>query len=302
MRVGVLLPTFDPLRTGGTPPVAEAARLAEALGFDSVWVGDHLACPAPGLEAVACLAAAAAVTNRVGLGFSVMLLGLRQPAWAAKQLVSVDVLSGGRLRLGVGVGGEFPEEFEAAGVSARHRGALLDETLAVLPDLLTGRPVEHTGPTLQLKAPALAPAMTVPPPILVGGRSEAALRRCARYGDAWMPMWMTPPRLARMGERLGELAGAEGRRPPDLALLLGVHVDDDLAVAKAEASKYLTGQYRLPLEAVERWTALGSIERVAEFVESYRAVGIQDLVLMPLGRSPLSQYERLAELLRHARA
>src|SRR3954469_25437422 len=108
-RWGVLLPTFDPLRTGRQPSPGEAARLAEDLGFDAVWVGDHLACPAPVLDAPTCLAAAAAVTNRIALGLSVMLLGLRRPAWAAKQLATIDALSGGRLRLGVGVGGEFAQ-------------------------------------------------------------------------------------------------------------------------------------------------------------------------------------------------
>ncbi|MEZ0292208.1 MAG: LLM class flavin-dependent oxidoreductase, partial [Solirubrobacteraceae bacterium] len=169
-RWGVLLPTFDPHRTGGALPTLEAARLAEAAGFDAVWAGDHLACPAPVLDAPTCLAAAAAVTERVELGIAVLQLGLRQPAWAAKQLATLDALSGGRLALGVGVGGEFPEEFAAAGVTHRDRGARLDELLGVLPDLLTGRPVRHSGPALQLDVPALEPAMPAPPRLLVGGR------------------------------------------------------------------------------------------------------------------------------------
>src|SRR3954469_18145522 len=102
-RCGVLLPTFDPLRRGGPARVVEAARLAEDLGFDAVWAGDHLAAPAPNLDAPTCLAAAAVATERVALGLSVLLLGLRQPAWTAKQLVTIDVLSGGRLTVGVGV-------------------------------------------------------------------------------------------------------------------------------------------------------------------------------------------------------
>lgn len=121
-RYGVLLPTFDPLRIGGAPRVAAAAARAEQLGFDAVWAGDHLACPAPVLDAPSCLAAAAAVTERVSLGLSVMLVGLRQPAWVAKQLATIDALSHGRLQLGVGVGGEFPEEFEAVGARLSLRG------------------------------------------------------------------------------------------------------------------------------------------------------------------------------------
>ncbi len=295
-RCGVLLPSFDPFRIGEPPQVVAAARLAEELDFDAVWVGDHLACPAPGLDAVSCLCAAAAVTERISLGFSVMLLGVRAPAWTAKQLITIDALSDGRLMLGVGVGGEFPEEFEAAGVPVRQRGARLDETLLVLGDLLTGRPVHHDGATLKLRIPPLQPAMAALPRILVGGRGEAALKRAARFGDAWLPMWLTPERLAQRAVRLAELAAEQGRPTPELALLVGVHVDDDLDLARREADAHMRGQYRLPLEVVERWSALGSIERVLAYLEAHVAAGVDELVLMPLAREPLRQYERLAEV------
>jgi alkanesulfonate monooxygenase SsuD/methylene tetrahydromethanopterin reductase-like flavin-dependent oxidoreductase (luciferase family) len=158
-RCGVLLPSFDPFRIGAPLPVVQAARLAEQLEFDAVWAGDHLACPAPGLDATICLSAAATATQQVAIGFSVMLLGIRPPAWTAKQLIAIDALSGGRLRLGVGVGGEFPAEFIAAGVPPRERGARVDETLQVLPDMLTGKPVAHHGRVLELDVPALEPAL-----------------------------------------------------------------------------------------------------------------------------------------------
>ncbi len=95
--------------------------------------------PAPVYDSTVALAAVAATTTRVKLGFGVMLLGLRQPAWVAKQLTTIDALAPGRLLLGVGVGGEFPEEFEALGLSVKRRGRLLDEALAELPDWLEGR-------------------------------------------------------------------------------------------------------------------------------------------------------------------
>jgi probable F420-dependent oxidoreductase len=293
---GVLLPTFDPLRAGGPPRVVEAARLAERLGFESVWAGDHLACPSPVLDSATCLAAAAAATEKVSLGFSVMLLGLRAPAWAAKQLATLDALSGGRLLLGVGVGGEFPAEFAAAGVPVRERGARLDETLALLPDLLCGRPVRHSGRTLSIQAPPLEPAMAEPPPILVGGRSDAALRRAARFGDAWLPMWLSPESVARRAERLGELAAARGRPRPALGLLIGVHVDADAARARGEAAAYLDGLYGLGLDLVERWTALGDAEAVCDQLQAYLRVGVAGLVLMPLAADPMRQIERLADV------
>jgi alkanesulfonate monooxygenase SsuD/methylene tetrahydromethanopterin reductase-like flavin-dependent oxidoreductase (luciferase family) len=292
MRWGVLLPTFDPLGTGAPPPVAAAARRAEELGFDGVWAGDHLACPAPVLDAPSCLAAAAAVTERLDLGLSVMLLALRQPAWAAKQLQTIDVLAPGRLRLGVGLGGEFPAEFAAVGVPVSERGRRVDATLAALGDLLEGRPA-RVG---DLDVPALRPPVSAMPPVYVGGRGEAALRRAARFADAWLPMWLTPEALARRAQRLAELAQEHARPTPRLALLIGVRVDDDLAAARAEAGAHLRGLYGLDLSAVERWTSLGGAGAVAEHLAAHRDAGVGEIVLMPLGSAPLAQYERLAEV------
>lgn len=280
---GVLLPTFDPLRRGDAYPVAEAARIAEQVGYASVWVGDHLKCPAPVLDAPTCLAVAATVTTRVQLGFSVMLLGMRPLAWAAKQIATLQHLSDNRLRLGVGVGGEFPQEYEAAEVPHSRRGARLDEALRLLPEYL-GPGTEHS-----LDPPAPMPQ------VLVGGRSDRAMDRAARFGDAWLPMWMSPETLAQRGERLAELAAQHGRPAPSISLLVLANVDDDQARARGQAAAHLHGQYGMELERVERWTAFGSAERVAEFLEPYTRVGVSEILLLPLGSHPLEQIERLAD-------
>jgi alkanesulfonate monooxygenase SsuD/methylene tetrahydromethanopterin reductase-like flavin-dependent oxidoreductase (luciferase family) len=299
-RCGVLLPSFDPLRTGGPPQIVSAARLAEELGFDAVWAGDHLACPAPGLDAPGCLSAAAAVTERIGLGFSVMLLGLRAPAWAAKQLATIDALAGpGRLRLGVGVGGEFPAEFEAAGVPVTQRGARLDDALTVLPDLLTGRSVDYDGRAQRVTAPPLEPSMAAPPPIYVGGRGDAALQRAARFGDVWLPMWLSPEKVAERSERLAELAALQGRPCPATALLILTRIDDDAAHARAQAEAHIAGQYGMALDAVERWTLLDSIDGAVQRLAQYAEVGVQEFLLLTLGDDPLTQYERLATVGTH---
>jgi alkanesulfonate monooxygenase SsuD/methylene tetrahydromethanopterin reductase-like flavin-dependent oxidoreductase (luciferase family) len=203
---------------------------------------------------------------------------------------------------GAGVGGEFPDEFTAAGVPLNERGARLDETLSVLPDLLSGRPVDHIGATLQLRVAALEPTISTLPRVFIGGRGDAALRRAARFGDVWLPMWLGPEELAERAARLSELAAAQQRARPGLALLVGVHVDDDLERAREEAATYLNGQYRLPLRVVEHWSALGSIEHVLEQLHSYVASGVEEFVLMPLARDPLRQYERLAEISARLRA
>jgi probable F420-dependent oxidoreductase len=284
------------MHTGLVPPVVEAARQAEELGFDGAWVGDHLWGHAPWLDSTVALASAAAVTERLQLGFSVMLIALRPPAWAAKQIQSIDALSGGRLTLGVGVGGEYPEEFEAAGVPVHERGKRVDQTLEVLPDLLLGRRVDYDGDALSVHANPLAPAMPSLPRILIGGRGDVALRRVVRVGDGWLPMWLSPEELSERGGRLRELAAASGRPEPSVTLLILVHVDDDLERSRREAAEHLEGQYKLPLHVVERWAALGPPEHVAEQLQPYIDVGVNELILMTLGRAPLVQYERLAEV------
>jgi alkanesulfonate monooxygenase SsuD/methylene tetrahydromethanopterin reductase-like flavin-dependent oxidoreductase (luciferase family) len=224
-----------------------------------------------------------------------MLLGLRAPAWAAKQLATIDHLAGpGRLRLGVGVGGEFPEEFAAAGVPTARRGARLDDALTVLPDLLTGRPVDHVGRALEVHSPSLAPAMTAPPPIYVGGRGEPALRRAARFGDVWLPMWLTPDRVAERSAQLAEMARERDRPVPRTALLVLIRIDDDRQHAREVADAHLQGQYRMGADAVERWTVLDSIDGAVERLTGYLEVGVSEILLLTLGPDPLAQYERLA--------
>ena len=285
IRIGLNLPTFDPLRSGGPPQFVETARLADETGFEAVWVGDHLHMPSPNYDSTVALAAVAATTTRVKLGFGVMLLGLRQPAWAAKQLTTLDALAPGRLLLGVGVGGEFPEEFEAVGLNVKRRGRLLDDALAALPDWLQCR-----------STPALEPAISALPPIWVGGRSDAALARAARVGDGWLSNWMSPGRMRERGEALAELAAAAGRPCPALGTTLSVHVDADEGRARQRAGAYTEAMYEMPFERVEKYTTVGSAERVAAQIAAYAEAGVEEFVLTPLTGEPLEQIERLAGL------
>jgi alkanesulfonate monooxygenase SsuD/methylene tetrahydromethanopterin reductase-like flavin-dependent oxidoreductase (luciferase family) len=138
--------------------------------------------------------------------------------------------------------------------------------------------------------------MTAVPPIYVGGRGEPALHRAALYGDMWLPMWLTPRRLAQRSQRLAELAAGAGRPVPGIALLIGIHIDDDRQRARAEADAQIRRQYRIGLDTVERWTVLDSVDGAVEQLDAFRRAGVQEFVLMPLGREPLTQYERLGEV------
>jgi len=285
LRLGINLPTFDPLRIGGRPRFVEAARLAEDSGFDAVWVGDHLHVPSPVYDSTVALAAVAATTTRVKLGFGVMLLGLRHPAWVAKQLTTIDALAPGRLLLGVGVGGEFPAEFEALGLNVRQRGRLLDQALAELPDWLQGR-----------STPPLSPTISALPPIWVGGRSDAAMQRAARIGDGWLSTWMSTERIKEQGDALAELAAAQGRPRPAVGLALSVHVDANEGRAREQAEDFTQAMYGMPFEKVARYTPVGSAERVAERIAAYADACVDEFVLTPLTGEPTAQIARLAEL------
>ncbi|HEX3607774.1 MAG TPA: LLM class flavin-dependent oxidoreductase [Candidatus Dormibacteraeota bacterium] len=297
---GLMLPTFDPYRRGGWP-LLEAAERAEELGFDSAWAGDHLQYHAPVLEPCAALSAVAARTRRLRLGFGVLLLALRSPVWAAKQLGTLEALAPGRVVLGVGAGGENPAEFEAAGVPVRERGRRLDEALEVVGRLLEGGPVDHPGPLLPVRSPGLEPVPGRRLPLAVGGRSEAAQARAARAGDAWLAVWLSPERVAQGRERIAALAAAAGRPAPQTLLMVFVHVGADRSRARAEVDALTRGQYGLPLERLERWALIGDAATVAEGLAAHRAAGVDGFVLHPASPDPVAQLEPLAavrELLR----
>jgi alkanesulfonate monooxygenase SsuD/methylene tetrahydromethanopterin reductase-like flavin-dependent oxidoreductase (luciferase family) len=296
---GVMVPTFDPFRSGRVP-LLEGAALAEELGFDSGWVGDHLSFHPPLLDALGALSGAAGCTRRIALGTGVLLLPMRHPVWTAKQLSTVDALAPGRLMLGVGVGGENPQEWEAAGVPVAQRGARLDESLEIVTALLRGEAVDHPGPLLPTRSPALEPVPAALPPIVVGGRSDAALRRAARVGDAWMGVWMSARRAGEVGARLDELAAEIGRPSPTRLMMLFVHVsdgtDDGDGAAREEAAAFVRGQYGLPFDALERWALIGGEQQVADGLDALADAGVSGVILVPAARDPLEQYRRLAAL------
>ncbi len=292
---GVMLPSFDPFRTG-RPALVAGARLAEELGFDSGWVGDHLRYHPPTLDALGALCGAAAVTQRLVLGTAVLLLPLRHPVWTAKQAATVATLAPGRFVLGVGVGGEGAAEFAAAGVPVAERGRRLDEALPLVRALLRGEAVDHPGPLLPTVSPALEPVPADPVPVVVGGRSDAALRRAARVGDGWMGVWMSARRVAGVRARLVELAAALGRPVPTTLLMVFVYVTgpEGAEAARAETAAFVRAQYGLAFERLERWCVIGDAAHVADELAALRAAGVQGFVLLPTAADVLEQYRRLA--------
>jgi probable F420-dependent oxidoreductase len=286
------------------------AELAEERGFDSLWAGEHLSFHHPILDLWVALAAFAAVTERILLGAAVVLLPLRHPSLVAKPAASLDWLSGGRLLLGVGVGGEGPKDFEAAGVPAGERGARADEGIRSLRALFAEEPASFAGRFYRFGGVSIEPrpARAGGPPILVGGRSEAARRRAGRLGDGWLPYLVSPRRFAEGLADVRRHAQAAGRDPGALlpALVAFARVGDDGERAREEARGHLSLRYGTPFEPhhVERLVVAGTPEECAARLRAYAEAGVRHLALNPAA-SPgelLDQVDRLGALVPLLRA
>ena len=194
-------------QVGGVPDPGrfrEVAVRAEELGYDSIWAGDHISYRNPILDVVVALSTFAALTERITLGAGIVLLPLRHPSIVAKEFASLDYVSGGRVILGVGVGGEGERDFAAVGVPVSERGARANEAMRALRVLFGAGPASFSGRFFSFEGVEIepGPVQRGGPPLWVGGRSQAAIRRAARLGDGWIPIWVTPERLAAGIEQL----------------------------------------------------------------------------------------------------
>jgi alkanesulfonate monooxygenase SsuD/methylene tetrahydromethanopterin reductase-like flavin-dependent oxidoreductase (luciferase family) len=280
----------------GVSDVRDRARAAEESGLDSVFVGDHLVSDRPTLDSVVALAAVAAVTQRVRVGFAVLVLPLRHVAWVAKQVATLQVLSGDRVILGVGTGGGAlaRASAEAAGVPWAERGRRTDAALAVLPRLVAGEPTSLDGGP----AFSLAPSAQVPP-IWVGGGSPAALRRTVAHGTAWFPSMVPAEFVAQGAARLRQFAADAGRPAPAAAVggaaVLGPDASPALLAAYAEE---VARRYGVPPGVAARVPITGSAAEAAERFAAYARAGAEHLVLSPIG----GDWRRQCELIAEARA
>lgn len=299
VSVGIMLSTFDTYGEG-VPDVATSARAADALGFDSLWVGDHLYFNIPILDATVALSTAAAVTTTPTLGFSVMLMALRQPAWAAKAVSSLQYVTGGRIVVGVGVGGEKPEEWAAAGVPVSERGRRTDAALSVFAEMASGQAV-HVPAPYDVPVGPLLPAGP-PPRIWVGGRSEAAFRRTVEHGEAWIGAFADAAFLRRAGDTLAELAAAAGKPTPAVTTTVLCHVGDEPDGGLAHATEYVERQYAIPYERMAKYVVRGNVEQVTEQLAGLVDAGVGHIIVMPVGRRPVERYDMLAEVRRRLAA
>ena len=274
-------PTIDEL--------AELVRLVDRGGYDSLWVGDHLAFPMSILDPLLQLAQAAVVSRRLLLGTNVYLVPLRAPGPIAKQIASLDHLTEGRLIFGVGVGGEFPKEFALSGVPHNERGGRLSASIPLLRELWSGKPVSHSGRyfgafnDVLMQPPARQEGG---PPIWCGGRADAALARTGRLADGYISYVITPQTYREALEKIEAAADATGRTIERFGTghLLFTRIDDTYEEALEKAVKSLSYRYNMDFRrAAERYAALGPPEQVAQRVRDFWDAGVRHIVIDLVG-------------------
>ncbi len=278
------MPSPDsPIRFGAFlsphPPEEQLAlaERVEALGFDSLWCGDHISFNLPLYESLTLLSFYAARTRRIRVGTAVYLLALRHPTVVAKITSTLDALSGGRLIFGVGVGGENPKEFEAAGVPHNERGARVNEGIEVVRALWTQTPASFSGRFVKFEGVSIDPKPLQPggPPIWIGGRSDAALQRAGRFGNGWVSYVVTADRYRQSLEKIRAAASAAGRVLDgfETAHLTFITVGRDYEPAKDAWVKRLSRRYNQDFSPLaDKYGFIGPpaqcIERLERFVEA----------------------------------
>lgn len=292
MEYGITLPATGPLAT--PEALTAVATLAEALGYTSLWVTDHIVIPEastsaypyrvdrklpwpsniPYLDAFTALAWVGAVTHKIRLGTSVLILPLRPPLIVAKTVATLDYLTGGRMLLGVGAGW-LKEEFELLGQPFEARGRRMKEAIRILKACWGDDPVRFEGECYRLAPFGLnpKPAQGFRLPVLGGGESDAALRRVAEVCDGWHPLNLSPEQVAERLGRLREFVARAGRSMADLTLTarpgLGAPLTPDLA------ARYEALEVGLLVADVDyrRLTLSEALAQVAQLAKTLRLAG-----------------------------
>src|SRR5215469_8128738 len=308
VSVGVVFP--EAVEPGvSLPDVASIARIAEQAGIDCIWAEDRLAAGEMSVpDCALTLAAAAAVTEHIRIGSAVYVPARRPLVWAAKEVASLQHISGGRLELGVGLGGGDEHEYEVAGFRRADRVERTEAFLRLLPDLLSGQPTKMPDlvgtPEVRLLPPAPLP------PLWIGGTSPAALRRAATFGSGWLSGFQTAREFAASAALLAELTAAAGRP----SLRLGVMLHASLSTSTSTSTGTGTGRapadptvgllqraYGMPPDRARQLAVGGSPEQVACQLAPFVEAGAEVFGLVCDPVPSLQSIELLAELARRLR-
>ena len=303
---GYLLPTRE-LVMAKTPPdigqAIELAETAEGLGFGSVWAGDSILAR-PRLEALTTLAAIAARTKQVKLGTAVLLPALRNPVILANEVANLDLLSQGRVVLGVGIGSKTPHvqrEFDSIGVSFARRVGIYEEGLEIMRRLWSEPEVTFTGRHFQLKEVSLGllPIQKPGVPIWMAGTVDAARRRMLRLGDGWFPNPPTVQAFTEGWDRIQELAAETGEDAGKLhrCVYTTLNINEDAAQADRELRAFVESYYGAPFETASRTQSVcaGNADKCASWLRSFIDAGAQTIVIRFGGPDQAGQLQRCAQ-------
>jgi alkanesulfonate monooxygenase SsuD/methylene tetrahydromethanopterin reductase-like flavin-dependent oxidoreductase (luciferase family) len=278
-------------------PLRRCVHRAEMAAIDRLTVGDHVTFrEGIGFDGLLQTGILAALTTQMDVQTAIYLLALRHPVPAARQIATVANIAPERFVLGVGVGGEDPREFRACGVDPATRGDRLDESLSIVRRLLAGEEVTHAGRHFELDQVRIAPIPTAPVPIIIGGRSEAALRRTALKGDGWLGLFVSPRRYAECTKTVEDIATDERRSHGEWHH--GMHFwcsfdpsPDKLAAAMEEL-------YGISFDRFARYAPWGTPADVADQVRPYLRAGARDINLAPVSAAYEEAVDGVAEVRR----
>ena len=248
------------------------AQIADS-GFDHMFMADHVSFRnGSGTDGFVEVAGLSQLHPSLGVMTGIYLLPLRHPMPVARQLASMASLAPGRMIFGVGIGGEDPHELEVCGVNPKRRGVRANESLAIIKGLLAGESVTFEGLEFSVQDAIIRPTPQTPIPVVVGGRSDAALTRTAKFGEGWLGVWCSAGRFSQAIASVQEQAEALGRNDVDWMhgyqpwVGLDRHNGD---AAHAAVKAGMEAFYRIPFEKFERYTPSGTPAQVAEQLAPY---------------------------------
>jgi alkanesulfonate monooxygenase SsuD/methylene tetrahydromethanopterin reductase-like flavin-dependent oxidoreductase (luciferase family) len=298
IRVGLFPPDDQPLSGGPERLRAMLAQIAEE-GVDHICVGDHVSFfVGAGSDGLITATSMMATQAELPIYVALYLLPLRHPVPVARQLATLAQLAPGRLTLGVGIGGEDPHEVEICGVEPKTRGRRMDECLQILRMLSDGTPVTFEGEFFSLGDALVVPAPSPRIPLIVGGRSNAAVMRAARLGDGWLGIWVSSRRFAGVRDQIAREATEAGRGVTGFEHALNVWCG--FASTREAARKPLAARmqafYQMPFEPFERYSPYGTPEHVAEFLSPYIEAGCSVFNVIPCADDAASAIGAVGEL------
>jgi probable F420-dependent oxidoreductase len=261
------------------------AERAEELGIDSIWLSDHIVSRQPHLDIACVMALFAARTKCIKMGPSVLTLPARDPVQVARTYATLDYLSGGcgRIIMAVGLGSD-PRDCLACGVRPEERAGRMEEGVDVLRKLWTGSHVTHHGRFYNFDDVTIEPRPAKGAlDIWIGGRTDAALRRVAKYGDGWFPSFVSPDEFTLGMEKLAAYGAQRGRTidPREAGVVLLTYVSDDRSRTQAIITK-VSENFRVPADAMAARCAIGSAEECSETIQRYVDAGCTKYVLFPI--------------------